>query len=102
MAQDSSGPGPYSLLSVRGVNNGRLAVLGVNPMWLLWSPYDAGLGQVVMKKGEQGKPSDWWKVLENTYRWLAEPSLQMGDRWPPRSASGPRSPAIPPPFPGAN
>ena len=84
--------GPYSLLSVRGVNNGRLAVLGVNPMWLLWSPYDAGLGQVVMKKGEQGKPSDWWKVLENTYRWLAEPSLQMGTDGP---AVGKR-----PPIPG--
>ncbi len=71
-------PGPYSLLSVRAVNNGRLAVLGVNPMWLLWSPYNEALGQIAMKKGEQGKPSDWWKVLENTYRWLAEPSLQMG------------------------
>ncbi len=71
-------PGPYSLLSVRNVNNGRMAVLGVNSMWLLWSPYHDALGQVVMKKGEQGKPSDWWKLLENTYRWLAEPSLQMG------------------------
>ena len=98
-------PGPYSLLSVRSVNEGRLAVLGVNPMWLLWSPYDDSLGGVAMKTGEQGRPSDWWKLLENTYRWLAAPSLQMGTygqavgKYPPVAGDTPAVPWNQLPFP---
>lgn len=70
--------GPHTLLAVRKANNGRLAVLGLSPMWTVWSPYNPALGSAIMKTGEGGKPSDTWKLLENSYRWLAEPSLQMG------------------------
>ncbi|MHB9132576.1 MAG: hypothetical protein ACYDBB_16020 [Armatimonadota bacterium] len=70
--------GPYPLFAVRSMNLGRLAVLGIDPLMTIWSPYHSALGSVVMKQGEGGKPSDMWRLLENTYRWLAAPSLQMG------------------------
>lgn len=70
--------GPYTLLASRMVNNGRLLVCGINPMWVVESPYHPGLASIVMKAGEQNKPSDFWRLLENGYRWLAAPSLQMG------------------------
>ncbi len=76
--RDKRPDGPYSLLSVRQVDAGRMAVLGVAPQWIVWTPYYPPLGEVVMKKGEKGVPSDFWKLLENTYAWLAQPSLDAG------------------------
>ncbi|MHB9023309.1 MAG: hypothetical protein ACYC7E_03930 [Armatimonadota bacterium] len=70
--------GPYTLLASRTVNNGRLLICGVHPMWTVESPYHSSLGSVIMKVGEQGKPSDFARLFENSYRWLAAPSLQMG------------------------
>ncbi|MCX7597652.1 MAG: hypothetical protein N2512_02110 [Armatimonadetes bacterium] len=32
----------------------------------------------VLERGVKGKPSDFGRLLENTYRWLAEPSLESG------------------------
>ncbi|HEY3416508.1 MAG TPA: hypothetical protein VGM23_06465, partial [Armatimonadota bacterium] len=90
--------GPYTIFAARSVNNGRLAVLGVDPMWILWSPYHPSLGSEIMKVGEQGKPSDFWKLLENSYRWLSAPSLQMGSYGPDIAVHPPlagATPAIP-------
>lgn len=70
--------GPYSLLAVRNVENGRMAVFGGEPMWFVWTPYHKALGSIIMKKGEKGVPSDFWKLFENTYSWLSEPSINMG------------------------
>lgn len=70
--------GPYCLLAVRKYTLGRMAVMGINPMWTVWSAYHPSLGSVVMKQGENGLPSDWALIIENTFRWLSEPSLQMG------------------------
>ncbi len=70
--------GPHALMAVGSFGSGRMAVLGGNPVWTVWTPYHEALGEIIMKKGQGGKPSDFWRLLENTYNWLAEPSLQMG------------------------
>lgn len=70
--------GPYNLMAVRPVENGRLAVLGLDPVMTVWTPKHYSLGEAIFRKGENGRPSDLWRLLENTYRWLAEPSMNMG------------------------
>ncbi|HEY3397171.1 MAG TPA: hypothetical protein VGM19_05860 [Armatimonadota bacterium] len=57
---------------------GRLAAIQT------WYQFSIGAGMKwlydneVLSKGVAGRPSDYGKLLENTYRWLAEPSLKSG------------------------
>lgn len=85
--------GPFSLMAVRTVGLGRMAVIGINPVWVVWTPYHWSFDGRIMKKGENGRKSDFWKLLENTYSWLSEPSLKS-------KIYGPEI-ALRPPVPGA-
>ncbi|MBU4286343.1 MAG: hypothetical protein KKD76_05485, partial [Verrucomicrobia bacterium] len=67
--------GRLPLLAVRQRGAGRLAVFSVNPQDLFWSGYIPAQGGVMLHRGFKDRPSDGWKLLDNLYRWLAEPSL---------------------------
>jgi len=66
------------LLAVRESGKGRLAVLGIRGYWLFTPPSNCPTTEVMLTAGAGGKPSDWLRVLANTVRWLAEPSLRSG------------------------
>ncbi|MHB9023896.1 MAG: hypothetical protein ACYC7E_06920 [Armatimonadota bacterium] len=67
--------GRLPLVAVRLRGAGRLAVVSLNPQDLFWSAYIPARGGVMLHKGFGDRPSDGWQLLDNLYRWLAEPSL---------------------------
>ena len=67
--------GRLPLVAVRSRGAGRLAVFSLNPQDFFWSGYIPAQGGVALHKGFKDRPSDGWKLLDNLYRWLAEPSL---------------------------
>jgi hypothetical protein len=66
------------LMAIRSVGKGRVALInqwpqftiGSGPLWL----YD----HQILSRGSGNRPSDWRRLLENTYDWLAVPSLTSG------------------------
>jgi len=70
-------PSPV-LLAVRSVGAGRLAVFGMAPEWVMASPGNCPPVKEMMTDGTPGHPSNWVRVLANTFRWLAEPTLAAG------------------------
>ncbi|MGD0092559.1 MAG: hypothetical protein ABSE73_21805 [Planctomycetota bacterium] len=66
------------LLAVRESGKGRIAVLGIRGYWLFTPPEDCPTAEAMLTAGAGGKPSDWLRVVANTVRWLAEPSLKAG------------------------
>ena len=66
------------LFAVRSAGAGRVALLNQ------WRQFSIGSGtryiynREVLERGIKGKPSDFGRLLENTFRWLAAPSLQNG------------------------
>lgn len=66
------------LFAIRELGEGRVALTSQ------WPVYSFGAGtkwlynREVLSKGVQGKRSDFGKLLDNTLRWLAEPSLRGG------------------------
>ena len=67
--------GRLPLVAARSCGAGRLAVVALNPQDVFWSAYIPARGGVVLRRGFADRPSDGWKLLDNLYRWLAEPSL---------------------------
>lgn len=67
-----------ALFAIRPVKAGRVALVNQ------WNNYSYGAGtkwlfnREVLSRGLKGKPSDFGRLLENTYRWLADPSLKNG------------------------
>lgn len=77
-----------AILAARDVGKGRLAVCGISPFILYYYTY-AKEGQfaeanysrvdgIAMEKGDGATPSDLHLVLNNLYRWLAQPSAAAG------------------------
>jgi len=66
------------LFVIRPYKKGRIALM------YQWRQYSIGQGtkwiydREVLSKGLKGKPSGFGRLLENTFRWLAEPSLRIG------------------------
>jgi hypothetical protein len=66
------------LFAIRPAGAGRLALVSQ------WPTYSLGAGtrwlydREVLTTGLQGRPSDFAHLLENTFRWLAEPGLASG------------------------
>jgi hypothetical protein len=66
------------LFAIRRRGPGRIALVNQ------WRQYSVGSGtkfifdRQVLAKGAKGRPSDFGRLLENTYRWLAAPSLASG------------------------
>ncbi len=67
------------LFAIRSLSAGRVAL-----NWQ-WQTYSIGSGtgwlydRAVLDKGLDGRPSHYGRLLENTFRWLAEPSLTNGN-----------------------
>jgi len=66
------------LFAVRSYGKGRVALISQ------WQQYSVGQGtkwlydRQILRRGCKDKPSDFGCLLENTYRWLAEPSQKAG------------------------
>jgi len=64
------------LFAIRPLGTGRVALMSQ------WPPYSLGAGtrwlydREVLSAGLQGKPSDFGRLLQNTFTWLAAPSLE--------------------------
>jgi len=66
------------LLAVRESGKGRIAVLGIRGYWLFTPPSNCPTAEAMLTAGAGGKSSDWLRVVANTVRWLAEPSVKAG------------------------
>lgn len=75
--QQLAGPSP-SLMGIRDIGKGRLAVVGIRKHWLFASPPNCPTTEAMLTAGAGGKPSDWLRVFANTFRWVAEPSMKAG------------------------
>ena len=58
---------------------GRLAILPVFPMYTMWNVENPILDDVVWCKGDGRRKSDMKTLLFNTFRWLAEPTLEKSE-----------------------
>lgn len=67
-----------SLMGVRAVGKGRLAVIPFRDYWIFAPPQNCPPTQAMLSYDKGGKPSDWLKLLANTFRWLAEPAIKDG------------------------
>lgn len=64
-----------ALFAVRPFKAGRIAIMNQWPQFTVGAGTKYIYNREVLSKGLNGKPSDFGRLLENTYRWLAEPSL---------------------------
>ncbi|HRZ56072.1 MAG TPA: hypothetical protein P5525_11525 [Candidatus Paceibacterota bacterium] len=71
----SQPPSSSPLFAIRQWGSGRLAVCGIHSSFLFASGFSPALGRVTLDAGMDGKPSHLGKLVVNTLRWLAEPSL---------------------------
>jgi len=89
LSPDVGEPGPGAILRPEGVpepplfaireyQNGRIAFCAQWPQWSLAQGTKWLYNREVLERGLQGKPSDFGRLLQNTFRWLAEPSLASG------------------------
>lgn len=58
---------------------GRLAAIQTWPQFSVGSGMKWLYNNEILSRGLGGKASDYGRLLENTYRWLAEPSLKSGE-----------------------
>ena len=67
------------LLAVREIKHGRMAFMAMNGTFHLMGGSSRGLDGIMMEgKGINNVPNDLPQLFENTFRWLAEPSLKSG------------------------
>ena len=76
------------ICAVRSVGRGRVALLSLSSYYTFLRPYtkETSYGEnnhgridgVILSGGDGVTPSDDGKLLENLYRWLAEPGVQAG------------------------
>ncbi len=80
------------LFAIRDLNPGRLALFHASPIFHVSSGSSWIHNGAMLDNGLNGKPSDFGRLLVNTWRWLAAPSMagdQLGgakiaaDRWDP-------------------
>ena len=78
-ALSPSDPGSYQsqvpLVAAREVGQGRIVYVGITPEYLLGGQASTTLEGVVLDRGLRGIASGGFRLLENSLRWLAEPSL---------------------------
>ena len=66
------------LFAIRDYKKGRIALISTMPQYSMGSGTQFIFNREVLSKGIKDKKSDFGHLLENTYRWLAEPSLKSG------------------------
>jgi hypothetical protein len=64
------------LFAVRSAGHGRVALMAQWPQFSFAAGTKWLYDRVVLERGARGIPSDMRRLLENTLRWLSEPSLQ--------------------------
>ncbi|HGJ67192.1 TPA: hypothetical protein ENS27_17665 [bacterium] len=67
------------LFAIRDYANGRIAFLSQYPQFSVGQGTKWLYNREILSKGLKGIQSDFGLLLENTYRWLAEPSLKKGN-----------------------
>jgi hypothetical protein len=67
-----------SLFAIRKLEAGRVAVVNQWPQFSVGAGVKFIYDRQVLEKGCKGRRSDFGRLLENTYRWLAEPTLASG------------------------
>lgn len=70
--------GEWTLVATRKIGNGRMVAIGLAPMIYAWAPHFDKWDEVGYRKGIGGLPSSFDRLLENSLRWTAEPSLKSG------------------------
>lgn len=92
LAHSASGPVENPFIREGGVKSPPLFAIRTYPnggagriaFLSQWQQFSVGQGtkwvydRQILTRGFNGKPSDFARLLENTYRWLAAPSLQSG------------------------
>lgn len=63
---------------IRSYGGGRIALCGINNSFLFSGGFARALERIVVDRGLGDQPSDTGKLVLNTLRWLAEPSLRSG------------------------
>ncbi len=66
------------LFAIRDYKKGRIALISTMPQFSMGSGTQFIFNREVLSKGIKDRKSDFGQLLENTYRWLAEPSLKSG------------------------
>jgi len=66
------------LFAIRRFGRGRIAFTSTWPTWSIGSGTAWLYDRRILSKGWDGVPSDFQELLDNTYRWLAEPSRSGG------------------------
>ncbi len=66
------------MVTVRDVDQGRLAILALWPNWTFWGAHRPSMSGIVWSAGAAGLTSDTGKLCTNLVRWLAAPSLEAG------------------------
>ena len=76
-------PGTYAaevpLVAMKEVGQGRIVYIGIVSTYLYSSAAIHSLDSVVLDRGLRGVPSDGYKLIGNSLKWLAEPSLKGGE-----------------------
>ncbi|HEY3417403.1 MAG TPA: hypothetical protein VGM23_11020, partial [Armatimonadota bacterium] len=67
--------GGVPIYAVRQVEKGRICFNGIHPAYTFYGGYAPTQARVALSAGLDGLPSGLGKLMLNTYRWLAEPSL---------------------------
>ena len=67
-----------TLLAVRDVGKGRLAAIGIGGEWMFAGSKNCPPIEDMLTRGRDGKPSNWIRLLANTFTYMAEPSLAAG------------------------
>lgn len=65
-----------TIFAIRDYKKGRIAMIRTMQQFSVGSGTGFIFNREVLSKGVNGKPSDYGRLLDNTYRWLAEPSLK--------------------------
>jgi len=67
-----------AIFAIRPVGNGRVALCAMLPQFSIRQGTQWLYNRDVLSRGAAGKPSHFGRLLENSLRWLAEPSLKSG------------------------
>ena len=79
---DATEPGTFAkdvpIAAARQVGKGRVVCFSIAPAYVTGANATTTLESIVLDRGLEGKPSGGYKLLENSLKWLAEPSLAAG------------------------
>ncbi len=71
-------PAAPPIFAIRNYGKGRLAFCGIQAPYLIYDAALRTLAGITWSKGLNGKKSDTGKLIINTLKWLAAPSLESG------------------------